>query len=181
MNVNNNSNSNNNVKREGSGKNKKNATNSNSAPGASDVERNPALRADVRKIRLTSNASDPGAGSSTPGKPSNGPGDIEMTQLNTDPNYCPVATDTTTAPDLPTLRRENSGSERACFICLDGQEDEELCQCCSQCYSAVHRSCWREWRTNQRINVLRSRLMGHANVPNPFLCTICKTGTATVP
>jgi len=72
--------------------------------------------------------------------------------------------------------------ERACFICLeqDGPEGE-LVSCCSTCYAVVHASCWQDWRTNQRAVAMRSRLLGQNPAANPFLCTICKSGTAMAP
>ncbi|CEM39312.1 unnamed protein product [Vitrella brassicaformis CCMP3155] len=79
---------------------------------------------------------------------------------------------------LMSTRQPSTGC-RACFICLEDDSSEELVGCCSQCYAMVHRRCWREWRSNQRLNHIRSRLLGYA-APNPSLCTICKTGVSRV-
>jgi len=71
------------------------------------------------------------------------------------------------------------GSERACFICLE--DDGDLVSCCSQCYGVTHVRCWRECRSSQRTNAIRTRMTGgSSNVRDPFLCSICKTGRARV-
>jgi len=66
-----------------------------------------------------------------------------------------------------------------------GEDDEDdantLTRCCTTCYTSVHVRCWREWRNNQRITALRSRLLGLRMQTNHLLrCTICKSGTALV-
>ncbi|EER19668.1 hypothetical protein Pmar_PMAR012656 [Perkinsus marinus ATCC 50983] len=74
-------------------------------------------------------------------------------------------------------------TDRMCFICLEGPEGEcgELVPCCDRCYAHVHRGCWAEWRQNQRMTALRSRLTGLRPAgTDPFLCSICKTGQACV-
>lgn len=73
-------------------------------------------------------------------------------------------------------------AERHCFICLqDEEKDDPLVACCTTCYARVHVRCWREWRNNQRITALRSRLLGLRMQTNHLLrCTICKSGTALV-
>jgi len=70
--------------------------------------------------------------------------------------------------------------DRRCFICLmDGDADAPLMRCCSTCYAQTHRRCWREWRNNQRLTALRSRLLGLRMQTDHLLrCTICKSGTA---
>merc|ERR1719487_208 len=71
--------------------------------------------------------------------------------------------------------------DRQCFICLQDEESEELVKCCTTCYARTHVRCWREWRNNQRITALRSRLLGLRMQTNHLLrCTICKSGTAVV-
>jgi len=74
------------------------------------------------------------------------------------------------------------GGETHCFICLmDDDKDNPLTPCCTTCYARVHVRCWREWRNNQRITALRSRLLGLRMQTNHLLrCTICKSGTAVV-
>lgn len=81
---------------------------------------------------------------------------------------------------LPSQGR--GSSDRRCFICLmDGDKDNALKPCCSTCYACTHASCWREWRNNQRITTLRSRLLGQRTRTEHFLrCTICKSGTAVL-
>jgi len=78
--------------------------------------------------------------------------------------------------------RARGSSDRHCFICLqDGGKDSPLVRCCSTCYACTHLSCWREWRNNQRITALRSRLLGLRMQTNNLLrCTICKSGTAVL-
>ena len=73
------------------------------------------------------------------------------------------------------------GEHRACFICLE--DDEELVSCCTRCYGAAHSRCWKEWRANQRSSALRVRQAGGGAgsslaTRDPFLCTICKSGRA---
>jgi len=68
------------------------------------------------------------------------------------------------------------GSDRACFICLE--DDGDLVSCCSQCFGVAHTRCWRECRTSQRSNAIRSRMTGTSSLRDPFLCSICKTGRA---
>lgn len=72
--------------------------------------------------------------------------------------------------------------DRHCFICLqDEEKDNPLTPCCTTCFARVHVRCWREWRNNQRITALRSRLLGLRMQTNHLLrCTICKSGTALV-
>eukprot|EP00929_Paragymnodinium_shiwhaense_P048125 TRINITY_DN24382_c0_g1_i2.p1 TRINITY_DN24382_c0_g1~~TRINITY_DN24382_c0_g1_i2.p1 ORF type:complete len:508 (-),score=59.95 TRINITY_DN24382_c0_g1_i2:129-1472(-) len=74
--------------------------------------------------------------------------------------------------------------DRTCFICLmeeDRENDNPLMPCCSTCYASVHKRCWREWRNNQRVTALRSRLLGlRAQTNNLLRCSICKSGTAVV-
>jgi len=74
-------------------------------------------------------------------------------------------------------------AERRCFICLtDGDRGDPLVSCCTTCYGCTHITCWREWRTNQRMTALRSRLLGlHMQTNHLLRCTICKSGTAVVP
>jgi len=74
-------------------------------------------------------------------------------------------------------------TERHCFICLqDGDGDNPLVSCCSTCYGYTHVTCWHEWRTNQQMTALRSRLLGpYMQTNNLLQCTICKSGTAVVP
>lgn len=73
--------------------------------------------------------------------------------------------------------------ERTCFICLadDENSDAGLVRCCTQCYTQVHAKCWKDWRNNQRITILRSHLLGLRVPRNQLLCSICKTGQAKVP
>ena len=71
------------------------------------------------------------------------------------------------------------GSERACFICLE--DDGDLVSCCSQCFGVVHIRCWRECRSSQRSNAIRSRMTAQGGVRDPFMCSICKTGRSRVP
>ncbi|KAF4752738.1 hypothetical protein FOZ62_026102, partial [Perkinsus olseni] len=62
-----------------------------------------------------------------------------------------------------------------------GGECGDLVSCCDRCYAHVHRGCWAEWRQNQRMTALRSRLTGlRPSGTDPFLCSICKTGQACV-
>jgi len=88
--------------------------------------------------------------------------------------------------DMPSSRvspaKGPGSNERHCFICLqDGDADNSLIACCTQCYACTHILCWREWRHSQCITGLRSRLLGHRTHTNNLLrCTICKTGTAVV-
>lgn len=72
--------------------------------------------------------------------------------------------------------------ERTCFICLgEAEPNNPLVSCCSTCYASTHLRCWREWRNNQRITTLRSRLLGLRTQTNHLLrCTICKSGTSVV-
>jgi len=72
--------------------------------------------------------------------------------------------------------------DRHCFICLQDEDEENpLTPCCTTCFARVHVRCWREWRNNQRITALRSRLLGLRMQTNHLLrCTICKSGTALV-
>merc|ERR1719487_382727 len=71
--------------------------------------------------------------------------------------------------------------DRQCFICLQDEENEELVKCCSTCFARTHVRCWRDWRNNQRITALRSRLLGlRVQTNHLLLCTICKSGTAVV-
>jgi len=69
-----------------------------------------------------------------------------------------------------------------CFICLaEGEPNDELVRCCTTCYAKTHVSCWREWRNNQRVTALRSRLLGLRSQNTHLLqCTICKSGTAVL-
>lgn len=73
--------------------------------------------------------------------------------------------------------------ERHCFICL-GDADKDtgpLVSCCSTCYACTHMRCWRDWRNNQRLTALRSRLLGLRMQTNHLLrCSICKSGTAVI-
>jgi len=74
---------------------------------------------------------------------------------------------------------------RHCFICLQDEKEngQPLESCCSTCYACTHRSCWYEWRRNQRGSALRSRLFGAPRVQTSQLlqCSICKSGTAVMP
>lgn len=83
--------------------------------------------------------------------------------------------------EMRSLRGRSSG-ERQCFICLqDGGKESPLISCCSTCYACTHVRCWREWRNNQRLTALRSRLLGLRMQTNHLLrCTICKSGTAVL-
>lgn len=71
---------------------------------------------------------------------------------------------------------------RTCFICLENERDYPVVSCCSTCYACTHVRCWRDWRNNQRITALRSRLLGLRTQQSSLLlrCTICKSGTAMV-
>eukprot|EP00401_Gymnodinium_catenatum_P018085 CAMPEP_0117588930 /NCGR_PEP_ID=MMETSP0784-20121206/70123_1 /TAXON_ID=39447 /ORGANISM="" /LENGTH=264 /DNA_ID=CAMNT_0005390341 /DNA_START=15 /DNA_END=809 /DNA_ORIENTATION=+ len=81
-----------------------------------------------------------------------------------------------------TTRGLPNAGDRHCFICLqDDDKDNPLIRCCTTCYARTHIRCWREWRNNQRITALRSRLLGLRTQTNHLLrCTICKSGTAVV-
>lgn len=86
------------------------------------------------------------------------------------------------AEKSPHPRRVQDDCQRACFICLqDGDKDNVLIPCCTTCYACTHVRCWREWRNNQRTTALRSRLLGLRMQSNHLLrCTICKSGTAVL-
>mmetsp|Transcript_293 Transcript_293/g.999 ORF Transcript_293/g.999 Transcript_293/m.999 type:complete len:441 (+) Transcript_293:92-1414(+) len=92
----------------------------------------------------------------------------------------------TSSSEPPQEREERpmarEGSDRHCFMCLGEDEpDNQLYPCCTTCYARVHIKCWKEWRHNQRITALRSRLLGLRMQSNNLLrCTICKSGTAVV-
>jgi hypothetical protein len=72
-------------------------------------------------------------------------------------------------------------AERLCFICLDGTESEEstkLVQCCTRCFAMAHSRCWSDWRRSQANHARRSRLAGNRISTDPFVCSICKSGSA---
>lgn len=72
-------------------------------------------------------------------------------------------------------------TERLCFICLDGSEADEannLVQCCTRCFTVAHTRCWREWRCSQASHARRARLSGNRVRMDPFICSICKSGSA---
>mmetsp|Transcript_66999 Transcript_66999/g.173724 ORF Transcript_66999/g.173724 Transcript_66999/m.173724 type:complete len:417 (-) Transcript_66999:238-1488(-) len=79
--------------------------------------------------------------------------------------------------DDPSAR---GSGDRHCFICLqEGDKDTPLVRCCSTCFASTHVRCWHDWRNNQRLTALRSRLLGLNSQNNNLLrCTICKSGTA---
>eukprot|EP00929_Paragymnodinium_shiwhaense_P093781 TRINITY_DN54051_c0_g1_i1.p1 TRINITY_DN54051_c0_g1~~TRINITY_DN54051_c0_g1_i1.p1 ORF type:complete len:459 (+),score=108.37 TRINITY_DN54051_c0_g1_i1:241-1617(+) len=81
-------------------------------------------------------------------------------------------------------KQQQAEQDRTCFICLmeeDKEDDNLLIPCCTTCYACVHKRCWREWRNNQRVTALRSRLLGTRMQTNNLLrCSICKSGTAMV-
>ena len=72
--------------------------------------------------------------------------------------------------------------ERLCFICLDGAEEDgaKLVSCCSQCYAVTHTTCWKDWRWSQASHARRARVAGSRLASDPFLCSICKSGSARV-
>jgi len=85
------------------------------------------------------------------------------------------------APAASTTLSSTSALERQCFICLGDDKDNPLTRCCSTCYAATHVQCWYDWRLNQRITTLRSRLLGQRARTDHFLrCSICKSGTAVL-
>lgn len=70
--------------------------------------------------------------------------------------------------------------DRRCFICLmEDDADAPLVRCCSTCYAQTHRRCWREWRNNQRLTALRSRLLGLRMQTNHLL-RLCVRGSDQV-
>lgn len=109
---------------------------------------------------------------------------IEMQTLNPQPEGASYpAGDEPVPPEAVALPpRGRNGDDRHCFICLgDGGKDTPLVRCCSTCYACVHVRCWRDWRNNQRITALRSRLLGlRMQTSNLLRCTICKSGTAVL-
>eukprot|EP00927_Polykrikos_kofoidii_P072106 TRINITY_DN6825_c0_g1_i1.p1 TRINITY_DN6825_c0_g1~~TRINITY_DN6825_c0_g1_i1.p1 ORF type:complete len:472 (-),score=61.72 TRINITY_DN6825_c0_g1_i1:34-1449(-) len=92
-----------------------------------------------------------------------------------------ASSDATLSLSAATPRGRGSGN-RQCFICLqEHDKDNRLVPCCTTCYACTHVRCWREWRNNQRITTLRSRLLGlRMQADNLLLCSICKSGTAMV-
>jgi hypothetical protein len=145
-------------------------------------------------IEATSTASDSAACASVL-QPAQGSA-REMRFLHSDPTPCEsiemrdlVLGEPTPSPEYVVSNdlaispsRGMESSERHCFICLlDEEKDQPLISCCTTCYASVHVSCWREWRNNQRITALRSRLLGLRMQTNNLLrCSICKSGTAVV-
>eukprot|EP00397_Hematodinium_sp_SG-2012_P061943 GEMP01082829.1.p1 GENE.GEMP01082829.1~~GEMP01082829.1.p1 ORF type:complete len:238 (+),score=42.68 GEMP01082829.1:186-899(+) len=113
-----------------------------------------------------------------------GPDDVEMQAVHEEATallYRPPGQDDL---ELQAVKSNLSSEyERTCFICLgdEGSSEEGLVPCCTQCYTQVHPRCWRDWRNNQRITVLRSRLLGIRVQKNHMQCSICKTGLARVP
>jgi hypothetical protein len=73
-------------------------------------------------------------------------------------------------------------TERMCFICLDGTESDSdpLVPCCTRCYAVSHDKCWADWRSSQAGHARRLRLAGNRITADPFLCSICKSGSARV-
>jgi hypothetical protein len=73
-------------------------------------------------------------------------------------------------------------TERLCFICLDGSEDsgDLLVSCCTRCYAVSHQGCWNEWRISQSHHAIRVRNAGNRVHSDPFICSICKSGSARV-
>ena len=83
------------------------------------------------------------------------------------------------------IRSQSIPQERLCFICLDGSETagdggSKLVSCCSRCYAVTHPLCWTEWRGSQAHHARRSRLAGTRVNSDPFLCSICKSGSARI-
>ncbi len=95
---------------------------------------------------------------------------------------CPVGPLEMTELDGRRLSCESIPVEKACFICLDGSETEDdlLVSCCTRCFAMCHGRCWTEWRTSQGNHARRVRLAGNRVSADPFLCSICKTGSARV-
>eukprot|EP00448_Togula_jolla_P000252 CAMPEP_0170609630 /NCGR_PEP_ID=MMETSP0224-20130122/22228_1 /TAXON_ID=285029 /ORGANISM="Togula jolla, Strain CCCM 725" /LENGTH=469 /DNA_ID=CAMNT_0010934951 /DNA_START=60 /DNA_END=1469 /DNA_ORIENTATION=- len=136
-----------------------------------------SLAANSRTVRLSARAAAPVAapgrdveGLASPSGPSGEDG-IEMRDFSV-----PVGT--------PRAYSLTPTSDRHCFICLqedDRDKDHPLVSCCTTCFARTHVRCWREWRNNQRVTALRSRLLGLRMQTNHLLrCTICKSGTALV-
>mmetsp|Transcript_63625 Transcript_63625/g.99071 ORF Transcript_63625/g.99071 Transcript_63625/m.99071 type:complete len:454 (+) Transcript_63625:65-1426(+) len=154
------------------------------APSSSSSSSLAVSVVDVRDLRLNFLANRR-RGSST--DEDEAPADVEMRSLvrADSPRLSPtggVLTSPISQTALPSARgRAPSSIERYCFICLDDDKDTPLTSCCTTCFAAVHVGCWREWRNNQRITALRSRLLGLRMQTNHLLrCTICKSGTALV-
>ncbi|KEG03889.1 conserved Plasmodium protein, unknown function [Plasmodium vinckei vinckei] len=75
---------------------------------------------------------------------------------------------------------EDEKTEFLCFICLEkNSKDFVLYPCCSLCSAVVHKKCWYKLRKTQKLNSLRSKLLG-LNKSDPILCSICKTGVAKI-
>jgi hypothetical protein len=70
--------------------------------------------------------------------------------------------------------------ERVCFICLDDSnaDEDRLLPCCTRCCARVHQSCWMNWRSSQTSHARRARVSGIWSGPDPFMCSICKSGAA---
>jgi len=87
----------------------------------------------------------------------------------------------TTEESDPPPPSEPAGDDRACFLCLEGDlEDDLLVPCCTRCSAHVHNTCWTEFRYQQRVASLRSRFLREPLPRSQLLCTICKTGNAIV-
>ena len=79
----------------------------------------------------------------------------------------------------------NVPHERICFICLDGTDDADevessLVPCCSRCFAVTHPRCWKEWRRSQASHARRIRIAGNQVNSDPFVCSICKSGSSRV-
>jgi hypothetical protein len=90
-------------------------------------------------------------------------------------------------PYLPLRGVSNTGttrgSERLCFICLDGSSSEpsnHLLACCTRCFAAAHSHCWSSWRMSQANHARRLRISGTQINVDPFICSICKSGSARI-
>ena len=83
------------------------------------------------------------------------------------------------------MHAHNVPNERLCFICLDGTDDRSdvessLVPCCSRCFAVTHPRCWKEWRRSQANYARRNRVAGNQINSDPFVCSICKSGSSRV-
>jgi len=154
------------------------ASSSAGPPLAASSSSAPPLRpaADARELRLTG-----GRGIGGDEDDDALEGSLEMHSLMKETSGSPRASSTAGGASASSTSGLDA-AERHCFICLqDDEKDDPLIGCCTTCYARVHIRCWREWRNNQRITALRSRLLGLRMQTNHLLrCTICKSGTALV-
>ncbi|CAD7943438.1 unnamed protein product [Amoebophrya sp. A25] len=82
-------------------------------------------------------------------------------------------------PLLNTSPADLSDSEGACFLCLEGDlRGDPLAKCCTRCNALTHQRCWHEYRYNQRVASLRSRMLRESLPRSQMVCSICKTGEA---